>query len=301
MPNQDSENRTQQAPDVRQPDIWQPVDGPPSDHGKAAKVMRKIANLSQKSDGIINDLCDGMKDAMEADSKEEGVDIVKSAFDITALSQTEVLHSSRLFFILRNVMRILGFAVRGGKTIIPHVMNLLFEPGCPELEEALAMYRNYRNLVSPTAQPAERVFREQDPQDTGSEPGVLQNTTPSTLPASETRPRNMPPLNIGHKSPVQKFSPRAQPRPEGLNFRGAEASSSPPSDPSHFNNTAFHPKSIGPRPPQAEILQNFRRLETNSMPPCSSRTCPSFQAHPTLEQTSLLPRTCSWPRSGNIV
>ena len=62
--------------------------------------MREIANLSQESDGIVNDLCDSMKDGMEADSRDKGADIVKIAFDITVLSQTELLHSSRLFFVL---------------------------------------------------------------------------------------------------------------------------------------------------------------------------------------------------------
>ena len=209
MPIQDSENRTQQAPDARQTDIWQSVDGPPSDHGKAARVMREIASLSQKSDGIIKYLCDSMKEAMEADSKEEGVDIFKSSFDITALSQTEFLHSSCLFFIRRNVIRILEYAVRGGNNTIPHVMNLLFERGCPEFEEALPMYRDYRTFLIPTAQLGVRVFREQDPQDTGSETGVPRYTTPSAIPAAETGTHNMPLLNIGHKSSIQKFPPRA--------------------------------------------------------------------------------------------
>ena len=153
-----------------------------------------------------------MEEAMEADSKEESVEIVKSALGVSAFSQTEVIHYSRLFFILRNVLRILGFAVRGVNNIIQHVINLLLELGCQELQEALAMYRNDRTLVRHTDHPALCVFREQEPQGTGRETGVPRYTTPSALPAAETGPHNIPLFNIGHKSPIQTFSPRAQPR-----------------------------------------------------------------------------------------
>ena len=290
MPNQDSEIRTEQAPDARQQDIWQPVDGSPPNHVKAAKAMREIANLSQKRDGIINDLCESMKTAMEADSKEESVDIVKSSFDMTASSQTQMFHSSRLFFVLQNVMRILGFAVREGKTIIPHVMNLLFEPGCPELEDALAMYRNYRALVSLTAQPAARVFREQDPHDTGSETGVLRHITLPAPHAAEIRPQAMPPLNIGHRYPIQKFSPRPQPRPKGLNFSGAEAASSPRFRPHPIPQHDLPPNAHRPQVPvsrdnaklQASRIKQYPAMLVKDMPKLSGTPCGIIPLQPGL-------------------
>lgn len=117
----------------------------------AAKVLREMSNLAKKRPAEISDLCEHLTEAMEAETVEECKDIITGAFDEIRVTLTEVLNCSRLFFVLRNVMRILGYPVTARKTIIPHIMELLFDDpqGKETLENALRRYRYFIELVSP--------------------------------------------------------------------------------------------------------------------------------------------------------
>lgn len=131
--------------------LWAPANENPKDHPMAAKVLREISNLAKKSPLQIPDLCERLKAAMEADTVEESKDIISGAFNEDRLTLTDVLNCSRLFFELANVMRILRYPVAVRKTIISHLMHILFDDPQDKstLEGALTFYRSFREQVTP--------------------------------------------------------------------------------------------------------------------------------------------------------
>lgn len=211
-------------------DTWKIVDGPPSAHGQSAKVLREIANLSNKSQGIVDDLCDCMKDAMDASSEEEAEDIIKAGFDLTAVTQTDVLHSSRRFFVLIKVMRIIGFPVRGGVTIIPHVLRLLFDPDAAQLKDALETFNDYRTLMSPRN-------RTHPSNGTATRPHPAPINSPA-IPHPTTTPLQIHVKDL--TQPAVNGNPLPKPAPPRLSLRKQQSPSPPRNPPSATNPNTQH-------------------------------------------------------------
>lgn len=75
----------------------------------------------------------------------------RGAFDEVGVTGTEALNCSRLFFVLRNDMHIVGCPVTARKTIFSYITQLPFDDALDKetLENSLDRNRYFRLLVSP--------------------------------------------------------------------------------------------------------------------------------------------------------
>jgi len=83
-------------------------------HPKFGEIDKDIESFSTNEEKALRDLSHYLKSALHAPDEDAGREILLNSLSPELLGKESVLDHSRFFYLLRNLMTVLGFIVRIG-------------------------------------------------------------------------------------------------------------------------------------------------------------------------------------------